>query len=54
MASEAVTPPPSSPGEDVVDGLQRTGHLEIGELGSDPVTARASGSLHRSPPAIWA
>ena len=24
------------PGEDVVDGLQRTGHLEIGELGSSP------------------
>ena len=34
------------PGEDLVDGLQRTGHLEIGELGPDPVTARAGGGLH--------
>ncbi len=39
-------------GEDVIDGLQGTGHLEVGELGPDSVPAGRG--LHPSAPAIWA
>ena len=53
MASEAVMAAAIDPGQDLIQGLERTGHLEIGELSPDPVTARASG-LHRTPPATWA
>ena len=41
-------------GQDIVQGLQSTGHLEVGQLGSDAVSPAARCGLHRPPPASWA
>jgi len=38
------------PGEDLIEGLQGTRHLEVGQLRSDPVTPRRRRALHLAPP----
>jgi hypothetical protein len=41
-------------GEDGVEGLERAGHLEVGQLGPEPIPAGEWRGLHGAPPVSWA